>query len=209
MGGVVQMVARNLRRLRVERGVSLSELSRLSGVGKATLSGLEGGGGNPTIETLWSLADALGVAFGELVAEPEPPPRVQVRRAADGAQVPGAGAGVRLVERLVGRNVVELYEFRLEPEGVREARPHSPGVLERVFVTEGVMLAGPRGEAVELSVGDSVRFPGDGPHSYAAGLGGARALVLLEYPQVGYSEVGYGRAFNEETREVFGGESCR
>jgi transcriptional regulator with XRE-family HTH domain len=68
---LVQVVADNLRRLRVERGVSVSELARRSGVGRGPLTGLEAGRANPTIETLWALADALGAPFGDLVAPRE------------------------------------------------------------------------------------------------------------------------------------------
>ena len=44
-----------LRALREERGISLSTLARLAGVGKATLSGLENGTRNPTLETLYAV----------------------------------------------------------------------------------------------------------------------------------------------------------
>ena len=56
---VRDMLAANLRRARVERGLSLSEVSRRSSIGKSTLSQLEAGTGNPTIETVFSLSRAL------------------------------------------------------------------------------------------------------------------------------------------------------
>ena len=49
---LMPVVAANLRRLRGGQGRSLSELARASGIAKATLSALEAGRGNPTIETL-------------------------------------------------------------------------------------------------------------------------------------------------------------
>src|SRR4051812_41709202 len=54
-------VGQRLRRLREERGLSLSALARAAGLGKATLSGLEHGTRNPTLETLYAVAGALGV----------------------------------------------------------------------------------------------------------------------------------------------------
>ena len=44
-----------LRELRVERGMSLSELARRAGVGKGSLSEIESGRRNPTVETLYSI----------------------------------------------------------------------------------------------------------------------------------------------------------
>ena len=85
MQAAAQALARNLKRKRLERAISLSELARASGVSKATLSGLERGNGNPSVDTVWALADALNVPFGELFDENDDDV-VQVRRIAD-AQV--------------------------------------------------------------------------------------------------------------------------
>ncbi len=52
-------VGRRVRELREHRGMSLSELARRAAVGKATLSGLEAGTRNPTLDTLQTIATAL------------------------------------------------------------------------------------------------------------------------------------------------------
>lgn len=63
-------VGRRLGELRAERGMSLSELARRSGVGKATLSGLESGSRNPTLETLYALTTALHVPLSTVLTDP-------------------------------------------------------------------------------------------------------------------------------------------
>src|SRR3954452_462921 len=65
-------IAAALRRERERVGVSIAELARRAGVAKSTLSQLEAGSGNPSIETLWS----LGVPFSRLVEPPAPSVRV-------------------------------------------------------------------------------------------------------------------------------------
>ena len=52
------LVARNVRRYRQERAVSIGELARRSGLSKQTLSKIEQGVGNPTVETLALLGTA-------------------------------------------------------------------------------------------------------------------------------------------------------
>ena len=98
---LIAVVAANIRRLRGEQGRTLSELARASGVAKATLSALEAGKGNPTIETLSSLATALGVPFGDLLAHGAPEP-VHVVHAGEGTTVPGTANDLRLIVRLPG-----------------------------------------------------------------------------------------------------------
>src|SRR5437660_3180036 len=67
--GVHQLLAANLRRLRIARHLSLSELARATGISKATLSGIENGRANPTVDTLAGLASAMRISLIELLEE--------------------------------------------------------------------------------------------------------------------------------------------
>ena len=72
------LVARNLRRLRVEHGLSQEALSGDAGIDRTYVSRLERGLENPTVALLEQLADALGakiVEFFALPARDEPPPQ--------------------------------------------------------------------------------------------------------------------------------------
>ncbi|HWY63244.1 MAG TPA: helix-turn-helix transcriptional regulator [Rhizomicrobium sp.] len=54
-------VGRNVRRLRLAAGLTQAELSERMGVDRAYVSGLELGQRNPTIVTLWHIAQALEI----------------------------------------------------------------------------------------------------------------------------------------------------
>src|SRR5689334_3942299 len=84
-------IAAALRRERERVGISLAELARRAGLAKSTLSQLEAGTGNPSIETLWSLGVALGVPFSNLV---EPPVAIRVIRAGEGQRLEADQADV-------------------------------------------------------------------------------------------------------------------
>jgi transcriptional regulator with XRE-family HTH domain len=58
---VRRMVGRNVKRLRISAGLSQAELAERMGVDRAYVSGLELGQRNPTIVTLWHVAEALSV----------------------------------------------------------------------------------------------------------------------------------------------------
>ncbi len=62
-----KLVGRNLARLRREKGLTQEELEVRSGLSQQYLSGLERGRRNPTVITLYELAQALGVSHVELV----------------------------------------------------------------------------------------------------------------------------------------------
>lgn len=181
MNSMTQAVAMNLKRLRLQHGLSLSDVARKSEIGKATLSSLEAGRGNPTLETLWALAVALDVSFSQLLLEPEPEP-VQVLRLSQSPQIHGASVDLRLLDRITARGTIELYEETFSSGSRREAAPHGPGVLEHILVTDGRLLAGPIDDPVGLERGDFIRFSGDLPHVYAAIGGSARATIVMNYP---------------------------
>ncbi|MDR3472636.1 MAG: helix-turn-helix transcriptional regulator [Devosia sp.] len=65
-------LAWNLRKLRVEAGISQEKLAADASVDRAYLGGLERQRENPTIDLLQRIADALGVEFSDLFARPSP-----------------------------------------------------------------------------------------------------------------------------------------
>ena len=66
------LVARNLRRLRVERGISQEQLAADAAVDRAYLGGLERKVENPTVDLLDRLAAALQIRLSDLFVEPQP-----------------------------------------------------------------------------------------------------------------------------------------
>ena len=65
-----KLVGRNAARIRKERGLTQEQLAERSGLSQQYLSGLEQGRRNPTIVTLYEIAEALGVSHVALV-EPD------------------------------------------------------------------------------------------------------------------------------------------
>ncbi|NKK74334.1 MULTISPECIES: helix-turn-helix domain-containing protein [Rhizobium] len=66
-----KLVGRNFARLRREKGLTQEDVELRSGYSQQYLSGLERGRRNPTVITLYELAQALGVSHVELVAPDE------------------------------------------------------------------------------------------------------------------------------------------
>jgi transcriptional regulator with XRE-family HTH domain len=60
------VLARNLRRLRLERGLSQEDLAAEASTRQALVSAVEAGSANPTLDSLAKLALALQVDFIEL-----------------------------------------------------------------------------------------------------------------------------------------------
>jgi transcriptional regulator with XRE-family HTH domain len=66
-----RLVALNVKRIRLEKGLTQEQFSEISGFSQQYVSGLETGRRNPTVVTLYELAKALGVSHMDLL---QPPP---------------------------------------------------------------------------------------------------------------------------------------
>lgn len=64
-----RLVGRNFARLRRERGLTQEQAAEKSGFSQQYISGLEQGRRNPTVVTVYELAQALGVDYLELLTE--------------------------------------------------------------------------------------------------------------------------------------------
>jgi transcriptional regulator with XRE-family HTH domain len=67
-----ELVARNIRRLRVVRDISAEVLAADAEIDRAYMSLIERGLGNPTVDMLEKLATVLGVELGEFFILPDP-----------------------------------------------------------------------------------------------------------------------------------------
>jgi transcriptional regulator with XRE-family HTH domain len=178
-----ELVARNVRRFRLERGFSIGDLARRSGLSKQTLSKLEMGNGNPTVDTLAAVGDALDVSLRGLVTEWGTP--VFVQRADEGEWSEFAGRQERALDEIYGSGYVRTLLLKMSrADDSGEIQPHAPGTLHHVYVVSGKVRLGPVTDLVEVSAGDFVRFPGDIVHRQTCLSDRALLHMVTTLPQV-------------------------
>jgi transcriptional regulator with XRE-family HTH domain len=173
------VLAANLRRMRIARHLSLSGLAREMGVSKATLSGIENGRSNPTVETLAGLAHSLRTSIGELLQEPSLG-EIRVVRAVRGEPADRAGMPRRLLDAIPPGEAMEIAELVLAAGRRCEVSALASGARAHLYVRAGRLIAGPVERHTELAAGDYASFPADVPHVYEAPGRPARALLLTQ-----------------------------
>jgi transcriptional regulator with XRE-family HTH domain len=165
---VNELIGARVRQHRTARGWTLDELADRSGVSRRMLITIEHGEGNPSIATLLRVSDALGVGLPVLV-DVERPRALAVTPA---GQAPVLWRGAKggqalLVAGTAPPDVVELWDWTLQPGEAHTSEAHSAGTRELLLVLEGAvdLRVGDRTE--QLQPGDSAAFAGDVAHSYA------------------------------------------
>ena len=176
------VVGGRIRKVRQRLGMSLSELARLSQIAKATLSNIEAGEANPTLETLDQLSSALKTPLGELLAEPRP--AVSVFRASEGREFREGPVSITLVSDFdIGNSRLELYYGGIDANASHQSPGHGAGVIEHIILHSGRLEAGPVDDPVILEPGDYMRFDASKPHIYRTFAGEMFITMLMEYHQ--------------------------
>jgi len=161
---VLQHVSHNVRRLRHAADLSQTALAERSGVSRRMLVAIEAGENNVSLTTLDRIAEALDVAFSDLIQTPEnrDPSRIN-ELAWAGTR---AGSKAVLLASAVATKEVELWEWRLEPGEIYTSEADADGWSEQLYVFEGQLTVVIAERQRVLAAGEFYMYPSNEPHAY-------------------------------------------
>ena len=174
-------IARHIRALRGARGWSLATLASRAGLSKTIVAKIEGGDGNPSLETLLRLAGALDITIGSLLGTERPSGTNVIRLSEEAFVRSQSGLQVRSLWSDGRDRRTETSELLLEPGVDYHSKPHPPGTEEIVICVSGDLSVGPEGDEVVLGERDAAHFPADLPHRYRSEHG-CVAVLVMSYP---------------------------
>lgn len=171
---------RRVRQLRTERGLSLREASRRSGLSVSFLSAIERDATGVSIATLHRLTDAYGVTMLDLFegrrttahrVRPDERPSLELD-----------GSGVRIEQLALGSAQLEPQLFLLGPGATSEGEYAHPGE-EFLYVLDGELTFWiGADERYRLRAGDALTFPSNLPHRWRNRAGGETRLLWINTP---------------------------
>jgi transcriptional regulator with XRE-family HTH domain len=168
-------VGPRLKRLRLRRDITLTDLARETGISVSTLSRLEAGLRRPTLEQLLPLARAHGVTLDELVdAPPTGDPRINLR-----AITGGDGSIILPLTQRPGG--IQAYKFVL-PAGDDDREPdlRTHEGYDWVYVLNGTLRLVLGERDLTLRPGEAAEFDTRTPHWFGAtGAGPVEFLSLI------------------------------
>jgi quercetin dioxygenase-like cupin family protein len=166
----IAAVGAAIRSLRRRRGLSLRDLSRLTGFSIGFLSLVERGQSSLALTSLYKVAKALDREVADFfqpnggVPKEHLPPHVT--RAGEHAEISIAGSNrtYRLLSDRARDRVLEPLLVTVQPtETVEE--PYSHDGEEFAYVLSGSLLVIVNGTRYRLAPGDSIYFPATVPHA--------------------------------------------
>ena len=179
-------LGRRIKRLRVERGLTLKDLEERGGISATHVSEIERGKASPTVGALGRIARALGLRPATLV-EPRVLPEITVMRAAERSQRRVQWSAVTL-EPLAdpvhaaetGGQIITLPPRR-EP-----ALVHRHEGEEWLTAISGVAEVRIGGQSYVLREGDSLHFRAHHEHAYVNLAGTPAVLVMAVRPRLAF-----------------------
>jgi transcriptional regulator with XRE-family HTH domain len=180
----VEAIGARIRAIRLEKGTSLEELSRLTGFDVDFLSGIESNRVQPQLGTMIKLSKALDSAFGRLVSGSGEKlysiTRKDERRAASRSTSKTGKKHLYSYKSLTpgvkGRHM-EALVVQLLTATEKDISVHDGE--EFVFVLDGTVSLEIGGDRFELEPGDSAYYLSTTPHLIAAKEGKATILAVL------------------------------
>lgn len=158
-------LARNTQMLRKRKNLSQRQLAAMADIPRSTLTNIESGDANPSLNNLAKLSAALGVGIEELLSRPRSECKLIC---ADRIPVRSRGRGQVSVYKLMPERIkgLEIDRLEIEPGASMGGTPHVRGTKEYLHCISGRMTTLVAGEAFEVAKGDVLAFPGDQRHSY-------------------------------------------
>ncbi|GAA5027972.1 XRE family transcriptional regulator [Terrabacter aeriphilus] len=168
-------VGRRLRRVRAQRGFTLTDVAERTGLSKSTLSRLENGQRRPSLELLLPLAHVYRVPIDDLVGAPEVgDPRVRLKpRHVNG----------RTVLPLTRSGGVQAWKI-IVPASQTTPRTRGHEGFEWLYVLSGRMRLILGDQDFVLGVGEAAEFDTRVPHWFGS-TGEGPAEVLSIFGRVG------------------------
>lgn len=158
-------LADNILKLRKKKRWSQAQLAKVASIPRSTLTHMESGEGNPSLNNLIKISSALGVGTEELLSRPR---SETVLIPAKEVNIVKRSHGQVLMHKLLPDRIrgLEIDRVEFEPEAQMGGHPHLLGTKEYLTVIKGEVIVYVAGEAHHVKKGDVLAFPGNQPHSY-------------------------------------------
>ncbi|MBK5252815.1 MAG: helix-turn-helix domain-containing protein [Peptostreptococcaceae bacterium] len=184
MDNLNSIISVNLKRIREEQRFSLDMVAKLSGVSKSMLGQIERGESNPTITTVWKIANGLKVSFTSLLDESMPDAVIVSKEEVNPLVADNGRYKLYPFFPYEDGRRFEVYKVEIEKSGYLSAEPHGVGTEEFVTVFQGEITIKVGEEEYNIEEGNAMRFKADRPHSYNnLGQKTAKASMVIYYPE--------------------------
>ena len=177
------IISSNFKQIKSEKNLSLDNIAKLTGVSKSMLGQIERGEANPTIGTIWKIANGLKISFTSLLSRPQMDIEVVRKGEIESLNEDNGKYRNYPIFPFDDTRRFEIYSIELDCGSYLSAEAHSVGAQEYITIFSGELTVRVNNEEYTLNNGDSIRFKADLPHTYHnSGKEMTRLSMIIYYP---------------------------
>lgn len=162
-----QQIGSVLKKVRLERGLTLDETADLTSVSKAMLGQIERGKSNPSISILWKVATGLKISFSELLGDESD--------VHDVIQINDSEPIYESDKKMILHDVFpynpmtgfEYFYITLLPGAYHTSEAHLKTTEEHIVVTKGCLKIEVDGKEFIMEAPSALKFKSSIAHSYS------------------------------------------
>ncbi|SCS43879.1 helix-turn-helix domain-containing protein [Staphylococcus caeli] len=164
MYNIQNIVAKNIADYRKKHHLSLDKVANATGVSKNMLSQIEKGNSNPTITTLWKIANGLHISLSQLTSLQDD----HIAFIDESDIIPIIDEHVTIYPYFPydESKHFEMFKMVIQPNGKMHSEPHHAGSEEYIIVNEGTLEIEVDDKSYIINNHQAFRFNCDVQHSY-------------------------------------------
>lgn len=179
------LIGQRLRHIRINKGLSLDRVSELTGVSKPMLGQIERAQSNPTVSTLWKIAEGLRVPFSAFIEEKSEAIKLVKEKDITPINENDDRFNVYPIFPTEDGKSFEIHFVKVKPGCSYSSGPHPIGVEEYLWITEGSLVVSCLNQTHTLNKSEGIRFQADTLHHYANPTNQTTSLIMvIHYPSV-------------------------
>ncbi|MCG8484306.1 MAG: XRE family transcriptional regulator [Clostridia bacterium] len=178
------VISMNLKRIREEKKLSLDKVAQMTGVSKSMLGQIERGESNPTVTTVWKIANGLKISFTSLLNQAQSDTVIISKDDVEPMLEDNGKYKLYPFFPYEDGRRFEVYKVEIEKGGYLSAEPHGQNTQEFITVFDGEVTIRVDDEEYTIKKGDSIRFRADKSHAYHnSGDDLTKASMVIYYPE--------------------------
>ncbi|WP_312969222.1 helix-turn-helix domain-containing protein [Acinetobacter gerneri] len=151
-------IALQLKQLRTEKGWSLDQTAKQTGISKAMLGQIERGESNPTVQTLWKIAMGFHTSLSHFLPIEQKEQHV--------LQHQDEALSVKILQAYNPDLAYEVLLISLKANTTHHSCAHDTGVMEDILPLSHTVKLGLENEIMTAKMGEVLRFSADQNHAY-------------------------------------------
>jgi transcriptional regulator with XRE-family HTH domain len=160
----LEQIGRNLKNLRKLRGLTISEVAKMTSISNGMVSLIERGVSAPSLGTLIALSNSLGVSLGDLVQVSQKSSSISHVLANDFPKFSiEQGRSRKIIFEDLSKGVTLSIDF-IETKETKDYAPASHPGFEVVYVLAGKLSVEIGDEAIRVEAGERVAYASTTPH---------------------------------------------